>query len=199
MPQLLADFHRRLTELEHTRSRMESLYASGNVAKRDVLIIYEALFIRAVSGFEHFCEELFFAIVSRRIQYSRSRVSIRIKCKSEVMREIILQGDKYLDGLPYERTERRAELYLAEGKPFTELTSADRSLLQTVVTIRHAIAHSGDHAKQKFHKQVIGSQKVGHGERTPAGFLRSQFRDSPVQNRFQVYVAGLGRIAGQIT
>jgi hypothetical protein len=112
----------------------------------------------------------------------------------------MLQGkrDKYLSWLPFSQTEERANLYLQEGKPFTELDGGDKQLIQETVYIRNAIAHSGHHAIEAFRTNVIGEKRLGRGEKTPAGFLRSEFRDNPAQKRFQVYVARLGIIAGKM-
>jgi hypothetical protein len=196
---ILTDFHRRLASLNHTRMRMESLYSRGDILLRDVSTVYESLFLRAVVGFEQFCEVLFLEILKGRIRYSGSRVVPRITHNSVgAMREVLLQGKPYLDWLPYESTEKRAKWYLNGGRPFTNLDDAERSTIKTIQTIRNAIAHSSDHALRKFRQSVIGNQSLLPRERTPAGFLRSQLTNAPMQRRIEVYVAELGSIAAKI-
>ena len=117
---------------------------------------------------------------------------------SAALRDILLQGGKYMDWLPYDRTERRARLYLKDGKPFSELTDGDRSMVKTITTIRHAIAHRSHHATSEFTRTVTGSQVLLRGERSPAGFLRSEVRAGPARNRFEVYVSELARIANTL-
>jgi hypothetical protein len=109
--------------------------------------------------------------------------------------EILHQGDKYLVWLPFGNTEARAKLYLKDGRPFSELTDGDKSMIKTITTIRNAIAHKSPHALAEFQRTVIGSLALLRFERSPAGFLRSQVRAGPAQNRFEVYAAELGRVA----
>src|SRR5262249_37025998 len=118
------------------------------------------------------------------------------------LRDILLQGAKYLDWLPFHHTEKRVELYIAKrgqsgncGRPFVELTDGDKSQLKTIVTIRNAIAHSSPHAANEFARTVIGSQPLLPREKTPAGYLRSQVAGSPIQTRFEAYIGTLGGIA----
>jgi hypothetical protein len=193
---VLTTFHRSLRNLDYTRKRMEQLYQVGEITKRDLDSVYESLFLRAVTSFEAFLEELFVAILERRIRYKHGRVSLRMTTKSrQALMDILLQGDKYLTWLPFHNTENRAQIYLTDGKPFTELTDGDKSIIKTITTIRHAIAHRSQHAMNEFQRTVVASHSLLRGERKPAGFLRSQLRSGTVQNRFEVYVGELGRIA----
>ena len=63
------------------------------------------------------------------------------------------------------------------------VTGGDESMIKTVITIRNAIAHSGAYAKREFERTVISSRALLRGERTPAGFLRTDA--NPVQKRFE--------------
>jgi hypothetical protein len=192
----LIAFRRSLQNLDYTRERMEKLYAADLIALGDLHSVYEALFLRAVTSFETFLEDLFMSILERRTRYSSQRVSLRMKTISrEALLDILLQGDDYLQWLPYANTERRARLYLRDGKPFCELDDGNKSVLKTITTIRNAIAHQSSYATELFQNKVIGSLPLLRGERNPAGFLRSQVRGGPVQNRFEVYAGTLARIA----
>ena len=195
---VLRDFHRRLNDIDRTRATMETLFSSGNITLRDIEVVYEALFLRAVTGFEQFCNDLFFNILYRKARYKNARVMVRVKGHPEALREVLFQGQKYLDWLPYDRAESRAKLFFIDGHPFTEVTDGSRSMIKTITIIRHAIAHSSEHADTTFLQKVIGSQPLRPSEKTPAGYLRSQMSNSPVQNRFQVYVAELGILAASL-
>lgn len=187
---------RNLETLDYTRSRMERLYDDGKISQRDLHTVYEALFLRAVTSFEVFLEELFFAIMSENAKYPKTRVKLRMRATSaEAMREILLQGKDYLDWIPFNRTELRAKLYLKEGRPFSDLSDGDKSTIKTITLIRHAIAHKSSFATRQFEEKVIGSMNLLRGEKKPAGFLRSQFRSAPKQVRFELYVNELVRIA----
>jgi hypothetical protein len=192
----LSDFIRGLNNLDYTQKRMEQLHRERKIALRDLHSVYEALFLRAVTSFEVFLEELFIAILAQKSKYPKTRVSILMTVTSNAaLMEILLQGDKYMTWLPFDRAEKRAKLYLKDGRPFSDLSNGDKSMIKTITTIRHAIAHKSAHALREFERTVIGSQSLLHGERKPAGFLRSPVRSDPARNRFEVYITELGRIA----
>ena len=155
--------------------------------------------MRAVTSFEAFLEALFIDILNGKLRYSRKRVQVRITTKSRgALMDILFQGDKYMPWLPFNHTEGRAKLYLDGGRPFSELTNGDKSVIKTITTIRNAIAHKSNHALGEFQKTVIGSQPLLRGERSPPGFLRSQVSSGTVQNRFEVYIGELGRLASTL-
>jgi hypothetical protein len=186
---------RDLGNLDYTRMRMEGLYQNDKIALRDLHSVYEALFLRAVTSFEVFLEEHFVSILERRTRFRSRGVSVRMKATSgDALMEILLQGNKYMIWLPFDNTEKRARIYLKDGKPFSDLTDGDKSMIKTITTIRHAIAHKSRHATGEFGRTVVGAQSLLRGERHPAGYLRSQ--TSPSVNRFEIYVGELGRIAG---
>ena len=177
---------------------MEKLYEADTIVLRDLHSVYEALFLRAVTIFEVFLEDQFVATVRGRVQYHPRRVSVRMTAISTRALMDILQGDRYMTWLPFSQTEKRAMIYLKDGKPFSELTDGDKSMIRTITTIRNAIAHRNPHATTEFKKSVIGNRRLLHSERSPAGFLRSQFRAAPVRNRFEIYANELARIATSI-
>ena len=190
---------RNLKNLDYTRKRMETLYQARIIRQRDVHSVYEALFLRAVTSFEVFLEELFVEIVSHRAQYEAGRVTVRMRASSsQALMDILLQGDRYMAWLPFKHTEDRAKIYLEDGKPFSELDGADRSVISHIGVIRNAIAHKSSHAVGEFKKTIIGSQSLLTVERTPAGFLRSPVRAGPTRNRFEIYAAELARIANKL-
>ncbi len=195
----LNSFHNSLKNLDYTRKKMERLFSERRIVKRDLESVYESLFLRAVTSFESFLEALFIAILREKVTYTGARVSVRIKTTPKgAIWDILLQRDQYLTWLPYNNTEDRAKLYLKDGRPFSDLTDGDRSTIMTITTIRNAIAHKSEHAMGQFRNKVIGSMALLPQERSPAGFLRSPVRGGQ-QNRFQVYVAELGRVAAALT
>src|SRR5690349_21591224 len=119
-------FHRSLQRINYTRQRMEKLFDSGKITKTDLESVYEALFLRAVTSFEVFLEDLFLAILEGKIQYSQSRVQPRLQVRSrDALMEILLQGNDYMNWLPFKHTMNRAKLYLKDGRPFSELSNGD--------------------------------------------------------------------------
>ncbi len=176
---------------------MEKLYSNRQIYKVDLDSVYEALFLRAVTSFESFLEDLFLAILVGRAQYNGQRVRVLMSASSRgALMKILLQGNTYMSWLPFENTERRANLYLKEGRPFTDLDMGDKSQLKTISVIRNAIAHKSPYALSLFQKMVIGSVPLLQNERNPAGFLRTRISSGPAQTRFEVYMGQLGKCAG---
>jgi hypothetical protein len=201
---LLTSFQARLAQLARARVRMEKLYDDDGVALRDTLALYEALFLRAVVAFEEFLEEVFFLMMQRRITRAPQpvhlgpgycRISPRFRAGPVVMREVVFQGENYLKWLPIRDTIDRAELYLIEGRPFTNLDVADKQVLHDITTVRNAISHNSAHSLRTFLKMIEGMPLL-RGESTPAGFLRS--KSNPTQTRFEVYMGNLGTIAAKL-
>ena len=194
-PDELIKFQRSLERLNYTRERMENLYRDSRVNETDMDSVYEALFLRAVTGFESFLEDLFLAILEERIVYPKNRVRLKMTVGSrKALLEILLQGSKYMNWLPFNNTVERATIYLRDGKPFSELNDGDRSMIKTITLIRHAIAHKSSHAMDQFNK-IIVSMALLQRERKPAGFLRSK---SGARTRFEIYLGELGRLAADL-
>jgi len=193
---VLKRFQRHLERIEMTRTRMDSLLSDGQIVLRDLESVYEALFLRAVTSFEAFLEELFISILQNKTRYSQRRVSLRMRAiSSAALLDILLQGKDYMQWLPFNATEQRAYLYLRGGKPFSELTDGDKSMMKTISTIRNAIAHRSDFAMKQFEMKVVGSQALLPRERTPAGYLRVVVSSNNTQTKFESYMGELSRLS----
>lgn len=188
-----------MARLERTRVRVEDLHAKSLLNSRDLDVVYEGLFLECVTAFETFLETLFFATVMGQLDFPVRRVKSRIEVRSSQVLRVIVKGDRqFVDWLPYEHTERRAKMYLRQGRPFSDLTDAQTSLIQRVVWTRNAIAHQSREARQKFDRNVLGSTPLLPRERSPAGFLRSQPR-GPGSTQFQLMTNELIRICWDLT
>lgn len=196
---ILRRFCRRLQELEWTRQRMEELYVAHRIVRRDIESVYEGLFLRGVSAFEGFLEDLFVELVLGRVSFSRRKVAVRVGIVSRAtLWEVLLQGKPYLDWLPYDRTVERARTFLKDGLPFTVLDDGDRSKAKKCMLVRNAIAHNSRFAKKQFEEKVIGDLNLPSRERTPAGYLRSIARVNPTFVRFQIWSSDLANMALRI-
>ena len=185
------EFLRVIRQSDVTRRRVESEFRKGTLVRRDVEIVYEGLFLRAVVAFEDFLESVFFLTLTGK----SSRLAWRsiLGGRATDLCACVMGDKKYLDWLPYDRTLSRANLYLRSGRPFTLLKDDDKGKLTQIVTIRHAIAHSSDSAYAKFKKDVIGSTHLPPDERRPAGYLRGFA--SLGTTRYQLYAQSLGGMA----
>ena len=184
-----------LKALEWTRSKMETLLARGVIVRRDTECVYEGLYLDAITSLENLIEGLFLGLLTGRIVHSSSVVP-RVTFRSDrVARDVVFGGRNYVDWFPYRYTEQRAMAFFRSGTPFTTLDKAHKTQLENLLYIRNAIAHRSNYAKRKFEQEVIGSLPLTPRERTPAGFLRSRFRITPVQTRYENLVADIVSIA----
>lgn len=64
-----------IKSLELTRKRMENLHSNGTIFRRDLEHVYEGIFLKAVTSFESFLENLFIGLL-----YEKYKLSSRKKC-----------------------------------------------------------------------------------------------------------------------
>lgn len=193
----LENLSRKLASTEQARSRIEALYQSKQVTRRDTERLYEGLFIRAITTLEAFIEEQFYLTVLGRSKHARTRVVPKADFPSRtVLTDIVTRKKAYVSWLPYSETEKMARMFLRGGKPFTDITDSQRNQLSEWMTIRNAIAHSSKSARNKFHANVIGSTPLINYEKTPAGFLRSSYRPgvTPRITRFEVILQNISKL-----
>ena len=115
-------------------------------------------------------------------------------------RQVLLQGDKdYLSLSSLKTLIGTAALFVNEGRPFAQISERNRTLIQQAFWIRNAIAHQSAHSLGVFKDKVPGADSLPPNRRSPGPFLRSVFRDSPAQRRYEVYFAGLKSAALEIT
>lgn len=195
----MENFRHRLRRLHATRKRIEKLYKSDKILLKDVHILYEAMFLRAVTLFEEFLENLLFSIVrsDRTIVAGKTKSHVRFSSDS-AMRRIMFGGKKYIDLLPFEKAEKIASLYLKKGHAFSVLSENDKTSLTKISKVRNAIAHSSRHARQEFESHVIRGLVMLAKDKKPAAYLRFNFRSSPNQSWFEYHLAELAIIAGKL-
>jgi len=186
---LVSDLITHLDSLDKTRIKMEKLFKDKSLSRRDVEKVYEALYLRTITFFEGFVEELFWGLLTKRIRPSLRGVVTRVDFKSDIIaRDIVLAKKPYIDWFPYQRTEDLAKIYFRGGRPFTFLDEQDKGEIKNMMKIRNVIAHQSTSSLQIFQKDII-SNTLGllPREKTAAGFLRNQFRTSPDQTRMELY------------
>lgn len=188
---MFSRFSGHLRTLEITRKKIDRLYSQGLLVRRDVERVYEGLYLDAITSLEASIEDLFIRIVTG--QSLPTGVVVRVSFNSsQVARDVMLGGERrYLDWFPYNRTEKRAKAFLRGGRPFTQLSTADKNVLEEMLTIRNAIAHKSPHSRKRFEDFVANFPLISR-ERTPAGFLRSKINVATA--RYQYYASEMIRI-----
>jgi hypothetical protein len=87
------------------------------------------------------------------------------------VKSVLLMGSTYADYLPYDRTEKRAEVLFAKGRPFSLLESKHREVIKRAFTTRNLIAHESDHSLKTFEKVVCSRYPLTADRRNAAGYL----------------------------
>ena len=194
----LSRFQRELKLIQFTRKRIDGLHSSKMIVNRDAEVTYEALFLRLVTSFEAYLEQLFSEVVAGKHNYPPARkVSVRITATSDAaLKEVMNYGRNYADWLPFERTQKRARVFMDAGRPFTDLTRNDVAMIDRIYVVRHAIAHRSEFAMKKF-KDEIAAQNLLPRERSPAGYLMSMVSAS--DTRFDVYAGELARLSAALS
>ena len=195
-----ADLLNKFRRAERTREKVEGLYRRGELSRADVETVYEGLLLQSATHLENFLEDLFRRTVLGSLDFPPSRVVPRVAVGSNlVLTGLLLMGGKrYIDWLPYERTKELAGRFLRGGRPFSELTSTDEAALDRVARTRNAVAHKSPHALDVFERLVIGGAPLLPSERSPAGYLRSQFRISPPVTQLESMFGDMARVASQL-
>ena len=190
------NFISHLRYLDPTRLKMETLLGKSVIFRRDIEQIYNGLYLDAVCSFERFIEVLFIGLLVGRFNHPSPHVIPRVTFKSDmVARDVVVGGNRYVDWLPYDRTEQRAKAFFRNGLPFTSFQSQDKQLIEQIFYIRNAIAHKSNYSKKIFEIHVIGSISIVPRDRNPAGFLRTKFRISPVQTHYENLIVQMANIA----
>jgi len=196
---LLKSLRYSLLGVERTRRRLESLCDQGHLVGRDLEMAYSGLFIRSVTSFEAFLEDLFLAVLAgktARSTYTAKTLFPELRSFSTPRIRLLLLGDRrFFDWLPYSYTETRANRYFAGKTPFAAIDSTDKKALDEILYIRNALAHASPHARDTFATKVIRDLPLPPRERTPVGYLRSSYRSVPSQTRFEHHSSELLRIA----
>jgi hypothetical protein len=150
--------------------------------------MYEALFLSAHVAAESFLEELFCGLVvtGRGVESERNDVAPRLEIRSHsVARQLITgPGKNYVDWVPFNKTIGLAKLFFRGGRPFSDLSQANKDVLHKSHIIRNVIAHKSRYSVRQFETHIIGSASIPPRERNAAGYLRGLFRTAPSQTRF---------------
>ncbi len=179
------DFANRLRRFERSRSKLERLFARGDVTRHDVNLFYEGIFLKTVTSFEGLMEELFLGLLTGGI-IAGPKIHPRVTFRSAaVARDVMLGGKAYVDWLPYHHTQKRANAFFRGGLPFCFLDKTDAKALERILTIRHAVAHHSRFALGKFEDEVIGTAPLLRFERSPAGYLRSVLGAAPPRTQYE--------------
>jgi hypothetical protein len=163
-------------------------------------------FLVLFNSWERFLESSFeqYLILGER---SLSRIRTRaIITDIQTARDLIRSGKNYADWSDVDEVRKRASLFLRDGKPFEIPLVAVKAHLERMKTIRNRIAHSSQHADEKFARllrQLSGySRDVSAGAfllaSPPSSALPASASASAFTSAFQMYASVLLTAASTI-
>lgn len=203
---LCESFFAKVDSFEQSIRKFETLKSSGSISHKDLKVVYEALFINLHIAFEVFLEDLFIGLLVgsssqvRGLRSASNNIIPRVQFRSHaVAREVIKGKNKYIEWLPYSRTQELAKTFFRGGRPFSQVNDRDIQVIQNISTIRNYIAHRSEYSKKQFEKRIISNRSLPKIEQQPSGFLAGTWRMSPRQTRYQYYVVELKRIARDLS
>lgn len=194
---------KRFRALDVTRANIDRLHYNNLLSQTAKSRMYEGLFLSAHVSFEGFIEELFFGLLidGQGVRSSRRDIIPRISVKSHIIaREVVIGvGKKYVDWLPYDKTDQLSKLYFRGGRPFSDISNPNKDTLKKCSLIRNVIAHKSRHSIKQFEKGVIGSTPLLPRESSAAGYLQGFLRIAPAQTRFSNLLSQLSLIARDLS
>jgi len=181
-------FKSQVAFLRERRRNFENAFNANVLNREDIGFAYMGLYLSVFTEFESFLEELFVGIVSGQIKHSSSLVGRRVRILPKMLtEEIIFANKKYIDWFPYEQwTVPRANLFLDQGHPYTQMSTEDLKKLENYQILRNVIAHKSKFAINKFNT-TISALPLLPDEKLPGGYLRSI--PNRVNGRTQIEIA----------
>ncbi|HUI90616.1 MAG TPA: hypothetical protein VLX68_00075 [Chitinivibrionales bacterium] len=192
-------FVSRVKTLETTRCKIEFLFSKKDIVLRDVNQCYHGLFLSLVVAFESYLEDAFFHIISSKSRKVKKLFKpVASFSTNNIARKIVHADKKYLDWLPYDKLKDRFDIYLECNCIFDKLDQHETTALKQISIIRNSLSHCSAYSKKQFIDKVIGNNRVLPIEKTPTGYLRSIYRSSPRETRYQLYSNYLVSISNKL-
>ena len=177
-------------------NRLKRIKGSPNVyiANRDIDVFYEGMFLKVVTTFEAFVEELFVGLLYNKYSLpTRKKVQKVVFDNKKMAINYLLFNNKYLNLLPYQKLSENHKVFYNENNPFNILTKSQKSILTDIFVIRNAMAHNSLTANKKFKDFLASKHPSLTSIDNPSNFLQSL--NNPNQTMFDVYVIELNGIA----
>lgn len=161
----------------------------------------QGLYLVAVRSFESYLEEQIIALAtkkqiwkSRILGDKRERFELRLQeHRPKFVHELILNGRKYADYLPFEQTQSIANKLFVGGRPFALVSNSEKSLINRCVKVRHCIAHDSSHSRKQFLSAYSAVKRPRRRSPLPIDYLEDQIRRGTTF--FEHDIAALSTIA----
>lgn len=192
-------FQRHIDRLAGCADRLEMLFDNHKVSVTDVELVYISAFLSACARWESFMEDTIIETSCGR--GSRSQTNSRyVNFRSHAaLRRLLLYPDKDYISLPSLKNGiALASILVKQGRPLSQISESNQTHIQQAVWIRNAIAHQSDYSLRMFRDKVPGVTSLPQRSRRPGPFLRTVFRSSPTQRRYEIYFTAFKSAANEV-
>lgn len=152
---LAARFQRRMDLLDATTNSANRANRARRLNRQALGSLYEGAMLSLAKSLETFLEDYFLLLLhspSARGEVQSSTAIVEPSSRGEVDALFDLDNS-YLDWLPFQRTQERADRFFPNGSPFSRLARAsqEKETLRVHHVVRNAVAHESGTAVRKFH------------------------------------------------
>ncbi len=142
-------------------------------------LVLQGVYLFGVRAFEFFLESQMvylchpLALWGPKVVNGRNRryVSKLKDANQSRVKAILAMGSSYADYLPYDRTEKRARVLFAAGRPFSLIDQNHGEIIKRAHVVRNLIAHESDHSMRQFQKTVCSRYSLRPDRRNASGYL----------------------------
>ena len=164
------------------RREIEGLRRVGRAPVKSEAVherLLESVFLNGMTEFESFLEEMFFAAVSKKVRPGNTKPVVSLRDPKTARSLVLRPREHYLNWLPYEQSQERADQFLRDGSPFSRLGSRPAVInrLGVAMAVRNAIAHKGGSAHTRF-RDATGRRYPSPGQYLAAALGKSTVCDA---------------------
>lgn len=142
-------------------------------------LILQGTYLFGVRSFEYFLEQQLIhlchpgTVWGPKVVAGKTRSFVRKLGDSNPNRikAILTMGASYADYLPIDRTQQKASVLFARGRPFSLLQGNHKEIIKRAHTVRNLIAHESEHAMKQFTKVVCSRYPLPPEKRNASGYL----------------------------
>jgi hypothetical protein len=150
-----------------------------NAQPDEEALVLQGAYLFGVRAFEYFLESQIIYLCNPNSNWGPKEINGLIRRYVRKISEenpsrvkaMLTMGASYTDYLPYERTERKARVLFARGRPFSLLPATHSEIIKRAHVVRNLIAHESEHSMKQFMKVVCSRYSLRPERRNAAGYL----------------------------
>jgi len=185
---LSRSFQGHIDRLAGCAQRLETLLNNHRVSVTDVELVYISAFLSVCARWESFMEDTIIEASCGRGSRGQARFRhVDFRSRADLRRFLLYPNKEYFSLPSLKQGIALASILVKEGRPLSKISESNQTHIQQAAWIRNAIAHQSDYSLRVFRDKVSGVTSLPQRSRRPGPFLRTVFRISPMQRRYEIY------------